>query len=90
MPYFESTISSLSPILRGFTVALIMMTAPIPSIFSGQLADRFGQLRVVMLGSVVFALGVALQAGSWKLPMFLVGRALAGTGEGLFLSNVSV
>lgn len=90
MPYFENIIGSLSPVMRGFTVAFIMMTAAIPCIFSGQLADRFGQLSVVMAGALTFTIGVALEGASSKLAMFLVGRALAGIGEGLWLSNVSV
>lgn len=90
MPHFENTIGNLSPVMRGFTVALIMMTAALPCIFSGQLADRFGQLTVVMAGALVFTVGVALEGGSSELAMFLVGRALAGIGEGLWLSNVSV
>jgi MFS family permease len=90
MPHFENTIGNLSPVMRGFTVALIMMTAALPCIFSGQLADRFGQLTVVMAGALVFTIGVALEGGSSELAMFLVGRALAGIGEGLWLSNVSV
>ncbi|KAH8808516.1 general substrate transporter [Xylogone sp. PMI_703] len=90
MPHFESTIGTLTPVLRGFTVALIMMTAALPGLFSGQLADHFGQLHVVMAGALTFTLGATLQGSSSKLAMFLVGRALAGIGEGLWLSNVSV
>ncbi|KAF4635971.1 hypothetical protein G7Y89_g2101 [Cudoniella acicularis] len=90
MPYFEKAIGALSPVLRGFTVALMMMTGGLPSVFTGQLADYYGQLSVVMAGALVFVCGVALEGGSSKLAMFLVGRALAGFGQGMWLSNVSV
>jgi MFS family permease len=90
MPYFATSIKVLSPVMHGFTVSLIMMTGALPSIFGGQLADRFGQLYVVMAGVITFTIGVLLEAASFNLPMLLVGRALAGAGQGLWLSNVSV
>ena len=90
MPYFEMTFGVLSPTIRGFTVSLIMLMGAVPSFFSGQLADRFGHLRIVMVGALVFALGVILEGSASQLSMFLVGRALAGIGEGLWLTNVSV
>ncbi|RDW66928.1 hypothetical protein BP5796_09677 [Coleophoma crateriformis] len=90
MPQFEESINKLSPTLQGFTVALIMVTGAVPGIFAGQLANRYGQLLVVMTGALVFTLGTALEAGSSKLSMFLVGRALAGIGEGMWLTNISV
>ncbi|KAI5241010.1 general substrate transporter [Aureobasidium subglaciale] len=90
MPYFASSIGELSPFLRGFTVSLIMLTGAFPSFFAGQLADRFGGLAVVAAGALVFTIGAALEGSANKLAMFLVGRALCGIGEGLWLSNVSV
>ncbi|KAI5195959.1 general substrate transporter [Aureobasidium subglaciale] len=90
MPYFASSIGELSPFLRGFTVSLIMLAGAFPSFFAGQLADRFGGLAVVAAGALVFTVGAALEGSANKLAMFLVGRALCGIGEGLWLSNVSV
>lgn len=90
MPYFAANIGALSPVMHGFTVSLIMMAGALPSVFGGQLADRFGQLYVVMAGVIIFAIGAVLEASSFNLAMLLVGRALAGAGQGLWLSNVSV
>jgi MFS family permease len=45
MKQFERSIGYLSPFLLGFTVSLIMLTAAIPSVFAGHLADRFGRLK---------------------------------------------
>lgn len=90
MPYFEHTMGALSPVMRGFAISLLMLIGAIPAVFAGQLADQYGQLRVVMAGASVFTLGAVLEAACDGLPMLLVGRALAGLGEGLWLSNVSV
>jgi MFS family permease len=90
MPQFEQVFGVLSPTIRGFTVSFIMLTAAIPSLFAGHLADRFGRLKIVMAGAVVFVIGTALEAGSTAIAMLLVGRALAGFGEGLYLGNLNV
>jgi len=90
MPSFTYTFGVLSPSMRGFTVSFLMLMGAVPAFFAGQLADHYGHLRVVMAGALVFTLGAALEGGASKLAMFLVGRALAGLGEGLWLTNVSV
>ena len=83
MPFFSKIFGDLSPAMRGFVVSLVMLTGGIPSIFAGQLADRFGRVVVLMLGAVVFTIGAALQAGAYHLPMFITGRALDGLGQGI-------
>ena len=90
MPYFQLNISTLTPAMQGFTVSLVMLLGAVPAFFAGQLADHYGHLHVVMVGSTIFTLGAVLQGAAPALPMLLVGRALAGLGEGLWLSNVSV
>jgi MFS family permease len=90
MPTFLSTIGHLTPVMRGFTVSLIMLTGAFPSFFAGQLADRFGRLAIVMAGALTFMVGAILQGSSSRLESFLVGRALCGLGEGLWMSTVTV
>ena len=90
MPHFQQIYGVLSPTLRGFTVSFIMLTAALPSLFAGHLADRYGRPKIVMAGALIFAVGTALEGGSSSLPMLLVGRALAGCGEGFYLGNLNV
>lgn len=90
MTQFSASIGTLKATLLGFTVSLIMLTGALPSVFAGQLAERFGRLKIIILGLLVFLIGVVLQGSSSKLGQFLAGRAVAGVGEGVFLSNVSV
>ncbi|KAH6652271.1 general substrate transporter [Truncatella angustata] len=90
MDEFKKAVGHLSPFLVGFTVSLIMLTAAIPSIFAGQLADSLGRIKVISLGALLFGIGAAIEGSSNGLPQFLVGRAIAGLGEGVYLSNVSV
>lgn len=90
MSRFTQSIGPLSPSLLGFTVSLIMLTGAVPSVFAGQLADRFGRIKIILAGAVLLGIGTILQGTANGLPQFLVGRALAGLGEGVYLSNVSV
>ncbi|KAM0818051.1 putative General substrate transporter [Seiridium cardinale] len=90
MSEFVDTVGELTPFLVGFTVSLIMLTGAVPSIFAGQQADSLGRLKVITLGAVLFGIGAAIEGSSYGLPQFLVGRAIAGFGEGVYLSNVSV
>ncbi|KAF2104244.1 general substrate transporter [Rhizodiscina lignyota] len=90
MEQFAETFGVLSPQLRGFTVSLIMLTGVIPSFFAGQMADKLGRLQVVSMGATIFAIGAALQAGASHLAMLLVGRALCGFGQGMWVSNIVV
>lgn len=90
MPSFEATFGVLSPIIRGFTVSLIMLAGAVPSVFAGQLADRFGRLPIVCLGATVFVIGAIMECVATGLPLFWVGRIACGLGEGIWLSNVSV
>lgn len=90
MPQFEATIGRLSPTLVGFTVSLIMLAGTVPSVFAGWLADHHGRLRTVLLGSVLFCAGSLLQGTAYGLPQFLLGRTVAGLGEGVYLSNMAV
>ena len=90
MPQFAKVFGELSSSMHGFTVSFLLLTAAIPAFFAGQLAHRFGHLRIVLVGALVFCIGSALQGGAVNLPMLLVGRAFAGLGEGLWLTNVSM
>lgn len=90
MPQFAKVFGTFSPIMRGFTVSFLLLMGAVPAFCAGQLADRFGQLRIVLVGALVFCVGCALQGGAINLTMLLIGRGLAGLGEGLWLSNVSM
>ncbi|KAI1075759.1 putative MFS sugar transporter [Whalleya microplaca] len=90
MPQFADSIGQLSATMLGVTVSMIMLTGAVPSMFGGHLADKFGRLSVINPGALCFGIGALLQGTSYGLPQFIVGRAIGGFGQGLFLSNISV
>ena len=89
MPQFAESFGDLSSTKRGFIVSLLLLTGAIPAVVAGQLANRFGHLRIILAGLSIFSIGCALQSGATGLPDLLIGRSLAGLGIGLLLTNVS-
>ncbi|KAL8888649.1 MAG: hypothetical protein Q9205_005190 [Flavoplaca limonia] len=90
MPGFLVSFGALSPTVHGLVVSSILLPAAFTSFFAGHLADKVGRLNAITLGAVIYAVGAAVEAGAVSLVMFIPGRALAGIGEGFFLSTVVV
>ena len=63
----------------------------IVAVFAGGLADRFGNVKVIVAGTVLYALGMLLMSGvdnPWMLNVstgLLVGAGVAGTSFGIIL-----
>ena len=63
----------------------------IVAVFAGGLADRFGNLKVIVAGTILYALGMVLMSGvdnPWTLNAsagLLVGAGVAGTSFGIVL-----
>ncbi|KAI2472477.1 MFS general substrate transporter [Annulohypoxylon bovei var. microspora] len=90
MPQFTESIGPLSSTMLGITVSMIMLTGTLPSVFAGHFADRFGRTQVIIPGALLFGIGALVQGLSHNLSQFIAGRAIAGFGQGVFLSNISV
>ena len=63
----------------------------IVAVFAGGLADRFGNVKVIVAGTIIYALGMLLMSGvdnPWMLNAstgLLVGAGVAGTSFGIVL-----
>ena len=90
MPAFKSTFGPLSSSLEGFIVSSILISATLVSLFAGAISDSFGRTRSLALGSLLFAMGAAVEAAAVNLGMFITGRCVVGFGEGVFLSTLVV
>ncbi|KAH6896631.1 general substrate transporter [Thelonectria olida] len=90
MSQFADSFGKLSSFVLGITVSMIMLTGVVPAIFAGALADRYGRLKVIPSGALLFGVGAVLQGASPNLVQFIIGRALGGLGQGVFLGNVAV
>ena len=90
MPAFTQTFGTLSSTQLGLVVSTVMLTGGLPAVFAGQLAERFGAGRVICAGSAVQLAGAALEASASTLAQLVLGRAVAGFGQGMVLTNIVV
>lgn len=79
----------------AFALALQNLVWGIAQPFAGMVADRFGSIRVIFVGSLIYALGLMLMALSSTPTMFmltngvLIGMALSGTAFGAVYGALS-
>lgn len=90
MEQFKDVFGELSPIIQGLVVSSILLPAALASLAAGSLADRISRTRTFTIGGAIFALGAVLECAANNLAMLIVGRCIAGVGEGLFLSMITV
>ncbi|KAG8934984.1 hypothetical protein FRC02_008735 [Tulasnella sp. 418] len=91
MPRFLETFKEFrSHAIQGLLVATILISASVTSFFSGWMSDKLSRKRTIMIGSFISSLGSALEAASVHTAMLIVGRLIAGVGEGMFLSAAGV
>ncbi|KII89140.1 hypothetical protein PLICRDRAFT_109396 [Plicaturopsis crispa FD-325 SS-3] len=90
MPQFKDRFDPISPTLQGLIVSSILIPAALASLVAGPLSDRISRTRTIAIGGAVFSIGSVLACAASDLAMLFVGRCIAGVGEGLFLSVVTV
>ena len=71
-------------------VAILEVGAFIASLAIGRIGDMLGRRKTILLGSIVFFIGGALQTAATGMPMMLVGRIIAGLGVGALSTIVPV
>ncbi|KAJ9157969.1 Sugar transport protein [Pleurostoma richardsiae] len=90
MPEFEKTFGTLSATVHGVVVSSILLPGAISALVSGVLADKYGRIRLIVCGSLVYGIGAAIECSATILGVFILGRLIKGVGNGLFLSTVYV
>ncbi|WP_437582877.1 sugar porter family MFS transporter [Paramicrobacterium sp. CJ85] len=74
---------SLGPALTGVIVAIALLGCALGAYIAGGLADRYGRLRVIFIGGILFlvsSIGAGLTFSPWDL---LLWRVLGGIGIGI-------
>lgn len=92
MPQFTAHFGQLSDFMRGFVVSVILLPSALTGCVGGRVADKISRKYTISMGCGIFALGylIALLAPKGNLAMLIVGRCVAGSGEGFFLSATTV
>ncbi|KAI0128225.1 general substrate transporter [Hypoxylon sp. NC0597] len=90
MPEFEKTFGKLSATIHGVVISSILLPGALSALVAGLLADKYGRIRLIVIGCCVYGLGAAVECSATILGIFILGRLIKGIGEGLFLSTVYV
>jgi len=87
---------ALSAGLEEIVVSAVLLGAVIGAASSGQISDRFGRRKVIIVTAVIFALGSVGTALAPTVPLLIAGRLIIGIAIGiasfvapLYISEVS-
>ncbi|KAF1989914.1 general substrate transporter [Aulographum hederae CBS 113979] len=76
--------------LQGTVVAIYEIGCFFGAIFCLLWGEQIGRRKAIMLGCVVLSIGAALQASAYSIPHMIVGRIVAGLGNGMNTSTIPV
>ncbi|KAF2832976.1 general substrate transporter [Ophiobolus disseminans] len=76
--------------LQGTVVAIYEIGCFFGAIFCFLFGERLGRRKCIMIGCVILSIGAALQAASYGIPQMIVGRIVAGLGNGMNTSTIPV
>jgi MFS transporter, SP family, sugar:H+ symporter len=71
------------PVLTGFIVAVALLGCALGAILAGNLSDRWGRLRVMMLGAGLFLVSSIGAGLTFSVPDLILWRVLGGLGIGI-------
>lgn len=71
------------PLLTGFVVAVALLGCAVGALAAGVLSDRYGRLKVMIVGSVLFLVSSVGSALTFSVPDLIVWRVLGGLGIGI-------
>ncbi|MEV4688933.1 sugar porter family MFS transporter [Microbacterium sp. LWH3-1.2] len=74
---------ALNDVITGFVVAIALLGCAVGAVIAGNLSDRWGRLRVMFLGAIMFfvsSIGAGLAFSAWDLALW---RVVGGLGIGI-------
>lgn len=73
---------SLTPLMQGWVVSLLLVGAMFGVAFAGMLADKFGRRRIILVTAITFAIGAVGAALAPDVYTILAFRFIMGLGVG--------
>lgn len=74
--------------LQGTVVAIYEIGCFFGAIFCLVFGEKLGRRKCIMLGCIVLSIGAALQSAAFGIPQMIVGRIVAGLGNGMNTSTI--
>ena len=95
LPYMQDDLG-LTPFSEGLITSSLLFGAAFGAVIAGQLADRFGRRRLLMILAAVFLVGAAGTAVAPSIGLMVVARVVLGLAVGgasavvpMFLAEIS-
>jgi MFS family permease len=88
-PNFISTFNNPSSTLQGHITATYDLGSFLGAIITMWLGNRWGSRKIILLGCMILIVGAVMQAASYHVPVLIVGRFVAGVGNGMNTAVVS-
>ncbi|MDQ1136443.1 SP family sugar:H+ symporter-like MFS transporter [Microbacterium sp. SORGH_AS 1204] len=73
----------LTQVLTGFVVAVALLGCAVGAVVAGALSDRWGRLKVMLLGAVLFCVSSIGAALTFSVPDLILWRVMSGLGIGI-------
>lgn len=74
----------------SFRETVLLLTSALTGVIAGSVSDTISRKRTISLGCFIFAVGQAASAATSKyIGVLILGRIIAGLGEGLFFGTLS-
>ncbi|MCK6079486.1 sugar porter family MFS transporter [Microbacterium sp. EYE_5] len=73
----------LNSVLTGFVVAVALLGCAAGAVLAGGLSDRWGRLKTMMLGAVMFLVSSIGSGLTFSVPDLIVWRIIGGIGIGI-------
>ena len=73
----------LNSVLTGFVVAVALLGCAVGAIIAGNLSDRWGRLRVMFLGAIMFFVSSIGSGLTFSVPDLILWRVIGGLGIGI-------
>jgi sugar porter (SP) family MFS transporter len=90
IPETEERFGLDRPLVRGLVVSSLYMGALVSSFIASIPMDLYGRRYSIIIGSVLFSIGVLLQAASFHVEQIIVGRIIAGIAVGIMHASIPI
>lgn len=74
--------------LQGLVVAIYEIGCFAGSLFCFVAGERLGRKKCIWLGCLILTIGAVLQTTAFGIPQMIVGRIVAGVGNGMNTSTI--
>lgn len=87
-PEINTTTGNGSDSLQGLVVAIYEIGCFAGSLLCLFAGERLGRKNCIWLGCLILTIGAVLQAAAYGIPQMIVGRIVAGVGNGMNTSTI--